>query len=53
MQPILKYIYLPLLSGGTENYDVVGGGMCSWGDIGSVKALTHVLEVGGETEVGG
>ena len=53
MKLTLKKLYLPLLSGGSENYDVVDGGMCSRGDIGSVKVLTHVLEVGGETEVGG
>ena len=50
--PLKKYIY-HCRRGGSENYDEVDGGMCSRGDMGSVKALTHVLEVGGETEVGG
>ena len=27
--------------------------MCGWGDMGSVKALTHVLEVGRVLELGG
>ena len=53
MQLTFKKIYLPLSSGESENYDVIDGGMCSRGDMCSVKALTHVLEVGGETEVGG
>ena len=53
MQLTFKKIYLPLSSGGSENYDVVDVGMCSRGDMGSVKALTHVSEVGGETEVVG
>ena len=53
MQLTFKKIYLPLLSGGSENYDEEDGGMCSRGDMGSVKALAHVLEVGSETEVGG
>jgi hypothetical protein len=53
MQLTFKKIYLTLSSGGGENYDVFDGGMCSRGDMGSVKALMHVLEVGGETEVGG
>ena len=45
-------MYLTLSSGG-ENYDVVDGGMCSCGNMGIVKALTHVLEVGGVSELGG
>ena len=52
MKLTLQKLYLPLSSGGSANYDVVDGGMCSWGDMGNVKALTHVLDLSGVSEDG-
>ena len=53
MQLTSNNLYLGWSSGGSANWDVVDRGRCGWCDMGSVKALPHVLEVGSVTEVGG
>ena len=52
MQLTFKKMIPPTVVGGSANQDVVERGSCGRNDMGSVKTLSHVLEVCTVSEVG-
>ena len=52
MQLTLNKLFLPLLSAGTANYEVVDGGRGGRSDMDGVKARPYVLGMSGVLEDG-